>query len=373
MGSAAAARETLRSQAGCAAHLPSPRVHIYELPHKLVTWPPPMWRHVRALWTWIKASRYNEPKPLCADYFLVPSYPNNHDDTGHDVGDLRMMQLFDYIRMRWPAFNHSIRSGRPNHFMLLPCDHGPGDCAFSRPLKPNKYRRYRDGLGLSNMPFRAPDGWRAGGWIDLWEAINPASPARALILLGYSGWSDQLRRSDGSCLNCYQSGLDVRMPTPEGHECGPLCGMHFAFNETLSQNIFLPVELQRLMLLGDAKKSSALVALGPSRRQGTRPKSRCFFSWAGAVRGRNNPSRSKLLQLRNISGMCITNTIEKEQQREQERQKRIREGLELPPVKGKSGGGPREKDEKKPSISDVMLHSRFCFSPLGWDQGDSDR
>jgi hypothetical protein len=78
--------------------------------------------------------------------------------------------------------------------------------------------------------------------------------------------------------------------------------MHFAFNETLSQNIFLPVELQRLMLVGDAKKSSALVALGPSRRQVTRPKSRCFFSWAGAVRGRNNPSRSKLLQLRNISG-----------------------------------------------------------------------
>jgi hypothetical protein len=149
--------------------------------------------------------------------------------------------------------------------------------------------------------------------------------------------------------------------------------MHFAFNETLSQNIFLPVELQRLMLLGDAKKSSALVALGPSRRQVTRPKSRCFFSWAGAVRGRNNPSRSKLLQLRNMSGMCITNTIEKEQQREQERQKRIREGLEFPPAKGKHGSGPREKDEKKPSISDVMLHSRFCFSPLGWDQGDSDR
>ncbi len=162
---------TLSRSHVCDSHLPRPRVHIYELPTSLVSWPPPTWRHVRALWVWLKASRYIEPNPICADYFLVPSYPHNRDSQGRDVGDLRMMQLFDYIRMRYPFFNHTLRTGRPNHFMLLPCDHGPGDCAFSRPIAPNKYRL------LSQRPsafaHKIPD-----GWADLWEAINPASPAR---------------------------------------------------------------------------------------------------------------------------------------------------------------------------------------------------
>ena len=147
------------------------------------------------------------------------------------------MQLFDFIRMRWPFFNQTIRSGRPNHFMLLPCDHGPGDCAFSRPLLPDKYRQH---VSRSERQWREiPE-----EWVNLWETINPASPSRGLFFLLYSGWADQLRNPSGSCLNCFAAGLDVRLPTPEGHECGPLCGMHFVFNESASQNVWLPPELQ---------------------------------------------------------------------------------------------------------------------------------
>ena len=121
----------------CDRSLPRPRVHIYEIPRTVVP-APTAWRNVRGLYVWLLRSRFYEANPRCADYFLINSHPVNREG-GVDVGDVRMMQLFDYVRHTWPFFNHSLRHGTARHFMLLPCDHGPGDCAFSRPIVPNKY------------------------------------------------------------------------------------------------------------------------------------------------------------------------------------------------------------------------------------------
>ena len=50
-------------------------------------------------------------------------------------------RLFSYIRRTWPYWNRSASAGEARHLWYLPCDHGPGDCAFSRPLLPFKYAR----------------------------------------------------------------------------------------------------------------------------------------------------------------------------------------------------------------------------------------
>jgi len=323
----------------CKSSLPRPRIYTYPIPGHIAP-PPTHWRNVRALKLWLERSRFHEDNPFCADYFHISTHPNNRDaEHARSVGDQNMVRLMDYIRMTWPFWNQSVRTGRARHFMVLPCDHGPGDCAYSRPLTPNKYSPVR--------PMRLRQ-WGAVGhetiadtWGDAWETINPASPNRLLIYLLYNGWADQLRNSHGSCLNCFQYGLDIRMPTPEGHECGIACGLHMqhVLNTTgVVRSYLLPSELQRVLLSRAASRSPAVNSTAP------RAPSRCLFSWGGAVRGRSNPARNELLKLRGSPGMCIVNTEDAQM------------------VK-----------ERPPNIPEAMMESRFCYSPRGWDQGDSDR
>ena len=131
------------------------------------------------------------------------------------------------------------------------------------------------------------------------------------------------------------------MPTPEGHECGIACGLHMQHvpNATgVVRSYLLPSELQRVLLSRAASRSPAVNSTAP------RAPSRCLFSWGGAVRGRSNPARNELLKLRGSPGMCIVNTEDAQM------------------VK-----------ERPPNIPEAMMESRFCYSPRGWDQGDSDR
>lgn len=165
----------------CKTSLPSPRIYTYPIPGHIAP-PPTHWRNVRALKLWLERSRFHEDNPFCADYFHISTHPNNRDaEHARSVGDQNMVRLMDYIRMTWPFWNQSVRTGRARHFMVLPCDHGPGDCAYSRPLTPNKYSPVR--------PMRLRQ-WGAVGhetitdtWGDAWETINPASPNRLLIYL----------------------------------------------------------------------------------------------------------------------------------------------------------------------------------------------
>ena len=77
---------------------------------------------------------------------------------GPSPGDLRVARAFEYIRSRFPFWNRTVRSGHPRHLMLLPCDHGPGDCAFSRPIVPYKYAPWAAD-GRPGMQ------WHKGSWM----------------------------------------------------------------------------------------------------------------------------------------------------------------------------------------------------------------
>jgi hypothetical protein len=170
--------DPVAGSAGCDPSHSRPRIHTYRIPHHILP-PPTVWRNVRALKNWMEASKYHEPDPFCADYFLIPSHPVTREKDGTDVGDVRMMQVFDYIRMHWPFWNETLRHGHARHLMMLPCDHGPGDCAFSRPIVANKYASGRASVG-SFLPGSAE---LTQYWRYAWEAINPASPSRLLIFL----------------------------------------------------------------------------------------------------------------------------------------------------------------------------------------------
>ena len=208
----------------------SPRIYVYSLPKSVVR-PCNDWRNTCSLAQWIRKSKHFEPNGECADYFLVPHHPTGGNPTGSEaVGDYAVGRMFDYIRQTWPFWNRSVADATARHFWLLPCDHGPGDCAYSRPIVPNKYSsgKLTPRRPVRFGPVQAPanDRWLRDAWGEGWEALNPASPARLLFNLQYNGWTDGLRSPSGSCLNCFQPWLDVRLPTPEEHECGPLCGMH---------------------------------------------------------------------------------------------------------------------------------------------------
>lgn len=360
-------------------HLPRPRIYVYELPPDLVP-PPTLWRMVRALKLWVEHSAYHETNPHCADFFLVPSHPQNrirnpNGSSFIDRGDLAMARIFGYIRQRYPFWNRTVAKGVARHFMLLPCDHGPGDCGFTRPLVPNKYAPQEEAAtkGRSGGARRTRRIWAGmnvvGGeeieatWGNGWEAINPASPGRFVFYLMYNGWADGLRANEGACLNCFNPGLDIRLPTPEGHECGVSCGLHHVFNKSSGTSWYIPTELQRILVRRAASRSPTVqAALGGGSRsvlgrysgaiQGhggamtISTRRECLFSWHGAVRGRNNPTRTELLNLADKPAMCVTNTAR---------------GSKLP------------GDKPMPSIPANMLRSRFCYSPRGWDQGDSDR
>ena len=208
----------------------SPRIYVYSLPKSVVR-PCNDWRNTCSLAQWIRKSKHFEPNGECADYFLVPHHPTGGNPTGSEAaGDYAVGRMFDYIRQTWPFWNRSVADATARHFWLLPCDHGPGDCAFSRPIVPNKYSsgKLTPRRPVRFGPVQAPanDRWLRDAWGEGWEALNPASPARLLFNLQYNGWTDGLRSPSGSCLNCFQPWLDVRLPTPEEHECGPLCGLH---------------------------------------------------------------------------------------------------------------------------------------------------
>ena len=330
-----------------------------------------------------------------------------------------MAKLFGYLRHVYPFWNQTVRRAQPRHFMVLPCDHGPGDCGFSRPIIPNKYyvppsqgsgQQQQQQQPSKRAAAKASSSPHYGGaeiealWGNGWEFINPSSPSRLVFFLQYNGWTDGLRSGNGACMNCFQPGLDIRLPTPEGHECGTSCGLHHVYNATAAASWYVPVELQRLLLRRFAAKSptvrmalphsfgrlmdhdnssssssssaaasaataddvssssstsTSIATTVTSQQQLQHPspllgspkaRQRCVFSWHGAVRGHNNPTRNDLLRLaaRNRSRLCITNTAS---------------ASHAAPVTYRA----------LPSIPESMLSSRFCYSPRGWDQGDSDR
>ena len=185
------------------------------------------WRMGRKLIEWIATSVYFELDGDCADYFLLPGHVDNvaSREDMRPLGDIRNSRLFDYVRHRWPWWNRTVLAGTARHMVLLPCDHGPGDCGWDRPIVPFKYWPHKNPKNNFGPPTSEAAAEIRRVWGADWELINPASPRRLLFFLQYSGWADQLQNTRGLCINCFQAGLDVRLPTPEDHSCGPLCGI----------------------------------------------------------------------------------------------------------------------------------------------------
>lgn len=175
----------------CSATAPRPRIFAYSIPTSIAP-EPTTWRLTRALLTWLRASRYWEPDGDCADFFLVPTHPSS---AGGDAGVARM---FSFIRSRWPYWNRTRARGEARHLLLLPCDHGAGDCespprppgsraggsaspsdgrvgapagAYGRPMRPLKWAHLDRASHAPRERERPIAAW--GG--KEWELLNPAS------------------------------------------------------------------------------------------------------------------------------------------------------------------------------------------------------
>ena len=341
-----------------------PRIFIYDLPRHIMP-RPQGWRLVNELGFMIQESAHLERDGECAHYFFVPMHPNNVVQ-GRVTGDANVARAFDYIRMTWPYWNRSVAEGRPRHFQLLPCDHGAGDCAYDRPVYPNKWSpgvmtkadQNRKNQ-VRNFANQSDADYIRRTWGSGWEYLNPASPSRLVIFLVYNGWADQLRANSGHCRNCFHHGLDIRLPTPEGHECGPWCGMRHK----------LPITIKRQLLVTQAgvgplaakrrrQRAQGLPCadLGCAAVRGQGPLGNCTFYWSGAVRSSNNADRLALFRHMRQPNVCVRNTA----------------CSEPVPAAG-CGRGDRTTPPGNWSMPEAMSTARFCYSPKGWDMGDSDR
>ena len=72
------------------------------------------------------------------------------------------------------------------------------------------------------------------------------------------------------------------------------------------------------------------------------------------MRGGNNPDRRALMRHMHQHGVCVRNTACAEQARN-------------------CAEGPGTMPPGNWSLGEAMAAAHFCFSPRGWDNGDSDR
>lgn len=288
----------LDTRAACRPNAPRPRVHIYALPERYQK-PPNTWRLANVFGQRLRRSPFYEPNPACAEYFYI-----NHF-AGADQP--KAERMFAYIATRWPYLNESITRNVATHIVYLPCDHGPGDCMFWKPLRGANPRLDR-------------------------LRINPASRSRLTIFLVLNGMDD--RHGPGAamrCRSCFLPGVDIRLPTPHRHLCGPLCG--YSLDELRAKS---PWALPR--------------RAGDELLRQPRP---VKFFWAGKHKGRNQ-ARAQLV--RHFGGA---------------RHPGFRV-LNLEPPRLQAGKPPPPKPPR-PVTSTEMLQADFCGSPPGWDDGDSDR
>ena len=136
----------------------------------------------------------------------------------------------------------------------------------------------------------------------------------------------------------WQTGLDVRLPTPEDHSCGPLCGIPKSLSIAARRHYMAQRAVTAIKPptrpKGGAARGGALARDDLKRN--------CTLFWAGTGAG-SNSGRKALLRLSGSAGTCIVGT-----NRQNESSQRV-------------------------DIATAMRSAHYCYSPRGWDNGDSDR
>ena len=172
------------------ASLPRPRLYLY--PECIGT---PPWQaadSARLNWLWLalRKSEYRVTDGACADFFFLSNYRSATKSSE------RVATLLNKVAAAYPYWNATSR----RHLILMPCDHGPGDCMWKRNRAVfTGVPDAANGLPGAAMPFSSPS-------------------RRSLGFVTYNG--------DPGRWNVFAPGLDVRLPSHEMHECGPFCGLH---------------------------------------------------------------------------------------------------------------------------------------------------
>ena len=163
------------------------------------------------------------------------------------------------------------------------------------------------------------------------EQLNPASPERLVISLQFNGWADYYRGQNGHRVSRFAHGLDALADARE-----PPVRPALRPAPPRERDGHRSPAAANARVLG----REFTLALRHRRRRARAGSSGRRPQWYGAVRRRNNGDRSALLGLNGTAGWCVVNTEDAGRQ------------LQLP---------------------EAMRRSEFCYSPRGWDQGDSDR
>lgn len=155
----------------CLAAVTGFKVYVYDLPSHFKSYGGFSAQFV----TRLKNSSYYTTNGNEADYYWIPTslYPSQNDVVG----------MFGYIKSTYPYWNQAHN----RHVIIMPCDHGPGDCTYSRPIK-------------RNSPEVPSD-------------INPASPTRNVIHVMWNGQRCGADNNETMCLVCFQQGGLSMHPT----------------------------------------------------------------------------------------------------------------------------------------------------------------
>lgn len=284
---------------GCSAKA-EPRIYVYDaLPAEFTT-PPNLKRNAKELYARIRASDHFETNGSCADYFLLRHY------SAQDKG--KAVRMFEHIAAAYPWWNAT--RNRTRHLLYLPHDHGPGDAVYGLPIS-------RGQEPLSSL------------------RVNPYSYERDVGFLVLNGVDDRLKGGQvrSRCRSCFAPGVDIRLPTPPGHVCGPLCG---------------GTTLEQLRSLSPWARPPAERAAALQRTRRVR------FYWAGSVRRRRS-ARDQLVRYHgNRTGWVVRATPKPERRADGTRVRA-----------GKANG--------VPPLAATMADADFCGSPVGMYDGDSDR
>ena len=138
-----------------------------------------------------RRSPYYTTNGDCADLYFIPNM--DVPGTAYRRSTASVVAMFEHVARTWPWWNRT--GGGARHFVYSPCDHGPRDCMFNGHLYAGRDVR---------------------GGFDVPAAIAPKDANRTIGYIMLSG---------ARFHSHFQSGRDIRLPTPEGHTCGPFCGM----------------------------------------------------------------------------------------------------------------------------------------------------